>query len=475
MGEEELSQGAVWEAAAFAARYRLGNLAALIDVPLAEQNPSAPDRADAETLRTRFESFGWRASIVDGHDLDALCQRLDVIDESGEKPAALLARTVRGSGISALEHQPRRRTEGLTLAQARCALDEIGAIEVPPRGTIRPPSPPGRDPVPSVRRDPSPPSYEENDPMATDEASGNALARLAPAEPGLVVLDGQESCSTVMEKFARVFPERYFGMPCAEQNLVGAAVGLSARGKKPIIVSPAAFLTRAGDSIRMAVYSRANIKFVGLHAGSSLGGDGPSHMGLEDVALFRALGGSVVLSPCDAISTERLLEILLAHRGIAYLRTAKFPTPMIYDLGERFEIGGSRRLRSSPGDRALLVGCGVTVPLMLQTAERLARRGFPVGVLDAYSVKPLDEVGILKSAEECGRRVLVIEDHWPAGGLGEAVAAALSERGEIRVRRVAVDVIPGSGPGEEVLHQVGLHVENVTHELENLLRQGDGF
>jgi transketolase len=282
----------------------------------------------------------------------------------------------------------------------------------------------------------------------------------------VVALDGDTKNSTFAEDFLKACPDRYFEMYIAEQNMAGTAVGLSARGRKPFCSTFAAFWTRAADQIRMAAYSRANVTFVGSHAGVSIGEDGPSQMGLEDLGLFRALADSVVLYPCDAVSTEALVEALIPQQGISYLRTTRAALPVVYDAGTAFPIGGSRVLRESASDRVCVVAAGITVHEALRAAEALATSNVAVRVVDAYSIRPLDAGGLRAAARACGGRLLTVEDHWPAGGLGEAVTSALADDAGVRVRSLAVRGTPGSGPPAWQLERAGIDAAAIRKAVE---------
>lgn len=467
LGDGELAEGSVWEAAELAGHYKLGNLVAICDINRLGQSGPTMWQHHTEIYRARFEAFGWKTHVVDGHDLDALCPLYDSIDGKADGPVAIVARTIKGKGVSFLEDKDGWHGKALSSEQAKQAYAEIGKIESLPHGAIV--APEDRVPVRSKPALPDPFDYKPAEAVATRKAYGKALARLGKAMPEIVALDGDVKNSTFAEDFAKVVPERYFDMFIAEQNMVGAAVGLSARGRVPFVSTFAAFLSRAYDQIRMAVYSRANVKFVGSHCGVSIGEDGPSQMGLEDLAMFRALGQSVVLYPSDAVSTERCVELLITHRGIGYLRTTRPATPVLYGPTDVFHLGGSMTVRQSNADRITIVGAGITLHEALKVHAELAKKGTLVRVVDAYSVKPLDREGLLAHARATGNQLLVVEDHWPEGGLGEAVAAAFSDMPDIRVHRMGVQGLPPSAPPEDTMRCARIDAAAIREKVESLI------
>ena len=449
LGDGECSEGSVWEAAQFAAMNRLDNLVALVDVNGLGQSGMSPFEHDTATLARRFQAFGWRTLEIDGHDMAAI---LTALEDSGGGPTAILARTVKGKGVSFLEGAFGWHGKALSGEEAARALAELGgadaAVTVEPRrvGDYRPAAPETEQRLQ--------PEYALGDEEATRTAFGTALKKLGARMPQLVVLDGDVKNSTRTEYFAEAYPERFFESYIAEQNMAGTALGLSASGKVPVAASFACFLSRAYDFIRMAGHSRPeHLVFCGSHAGIAIGEDGPSQMGLEDIAMFRAVYGSKVLYPCDAVSAERLTEQAVLGEGINYLRTTRSKTPVIYDADEAFPIGGSKTLRSSDHDALTIVAAGITVHEALAAYEDLKAHGVMARVIDAYSVKPLDAAAITRAAEETGR-VVVVEDHWIDGGLGEAVAAVVN--GRARVQRLAVTEEPRSGRPEELLERYGI-------------------
>lgn len=452
LGDSEMAEGSQWEAMEIAAHYRLGQLTGIIDVNRLGQVGETMWGHDVEELEKRVASFGWRTFRIDGHEME---QILDACAEAlvdRERPMMILAKTTKGKGVSFLEDQDGWHGKALNQEQFKQAAEELGEVDLSACGEIPLPEDPMPErPTPGQAPDPS---YDPGEKVATREAYGRALKRLYPAFPQAVSLDGEVSNSTKADIFGKAQEGRFFEMYIGEQNMVGAALGLSRRGKIPFVSTFAAFMTRAFDQIRMARYSQGNIKFVGSHAGVSIGQDGPSQMGLEDIAMFRAILDSVVLHPCDALSTEKLVEAAARHVGISYLRTMRQATPVIYDAGESFEIGGSKVLRESPRDAAAVVAAGATVHEALEAHEQLKKEGIFLRVIDAYSIKPIDADTLRRAAREV-KFIVTVEDHYAEGGLGESVLSALAGE-SVPVHVLAVRRMPRSGSPEELRHYEGI-------------------
>lgn len=458
LGDAECSEGSVWEAAQFAADNRLERVVAIVDVNALGQSGPAPYGHDTSVLEGRFRAFGWRVLAIDGHDMGAVALALE--ETRGSGPTAILARTIKGKGVSFLEGQERRHGKALSEAERDRALAEIAAPElglpVEPR---RVPAGSGRG---KADLSPIPLDYAMGEQVATRKAFGKALVRLGAQLDDLVVLDGDVKDSTKTQAFADAFPERFVEAQIAEQNMMGMALGMAASGKRPCVATFAAFLTRAHDFIRMGVHSRPpHLLICGSHAGVSIGQDGPSQMGLEDIAMFRALDGVTVLYPCDAVSAERLTQAALVQPGIVYLRTTRGDTPVIYECSEDFPIGGSKTLAHSGRDRLTLVAAGITVHTALEAHRRLLEQGLPTRVIDAYSVKPLDVETLQRAARET-EGLLVIEDHNRDGGLGDAVAAQVGRLG--RVFHLGVSGEPRSATPDELLARHRLSSDAIERE-----------
>ena len=405
LGDGECAEGAVWEAANAAALLGLRNLCAVVDLNRLGQSDATMHQRDAAAYARKFRAFGWEAAVLDGHDLGALLQALAGAGKAG-RPTVLLAKTVKGKGVSFIEDLDGWHGKPLKADELEKALAEVGPFpEVDARRYLRRPKKAVR-PQLGAAADFIPTDYKEK--TATRLAYGNAVRALGRVHPGVVVLDGDVKNSTYADKFFEAFPKRSVQSYIAEQNVVGMAMGFAAKGYLPFLATFAAFLTRAHDQIRMAAYSLSNIKLCGSHVGVSIGEDGPSQMGLEDLAIFRPIPGCVVLYPSDAFSAEACVREMARHKGMAYLRTTRPATPLIYGRDEVFPIGGSKTLRRSPGDAATVVAAGITVFEALKASDELKKEGLAVRVIDAYSVQPLDRDGIARAAAETGGRVVVV-------------------------------------------------------------------
>lgn len=469
LGDSEMAEGSVWEALEIARHYQLDNLTALVDVNRLGQRGETMLGHDLEAYARRVLAFGWEVFQVDGHSFPEILEALHQALKVKGRPSLILAKTIKGKGVSWLEEK--NGWHGRALGQKECeeALAEVGQVDLNHQGTIARPE--NLIPAKPTPRPAASFNYPPNARVATRRAFGNALARLGAQYPELVSLDAEVSNSTMAEIFAQAFPERFFEMYLTEQNMVGAALGLALRGKIPFVSSFAAFLTRAFDQIRMSQYSDPNLKFVGSHAGVSIGWDGPSQMGLEDLAMFRTLRNSVVLYPADAVATERLVEEMLKHRGLMYLRTTREATPILYGPEEQFPIGGLKVLRQSGRDRLTLVTAGITLFEALEAYEDLLMENVAIRVIDLYSIKPLDQAGLVQAARETGL-VLTVEDHYPEGGLGEAVRSALAGV-PVPVYSLAVSQKPKSGSPQELLDYEGISRRAIAAKVRELLDSGD--
>jgi transketolase len=469
LGDGELAEGNVWEGAAFAGHYRLDNLIALADINALGQSQRTMYEHDMEIYRRKFESEGWQTQIIDGHDVPAVLAAFDRAKAASGQPQAILARTLKGHGISFLEDKDGWHGKPLSKDQLTKALAEVGGpIEVAPDS--------GRSyerknlPAPPDFPAPPPPSYPPGSLMATREAYGHALKRIASVNPHIVALDGDVKNSTFAEIFGNAYPDRFFQAYIAEQNMISAGVGLAARGKVPFLSTFACFLSRAYDQVRMAAISRSSIKLCGSHCGVSIGEDGPSQMALEDIAMFRAIHGSTVLYPSDAYSTERLTEFAARLPGITYIRTSRPKMPLLYSANYEFPIPGFRILRQSPADRALIVAAGVTLHEALQAHELLKSQGIAIRVMDLYCVKPIDAGSIAAQLAGAGNCLITVEDHYPEGGLGEAVMSALAEADAApkHFRKLAVTGMPHSGKPEELLEAFGISRSHIVSAVQSI-------
>jgi len=462
MGDGETAEGSVWEAAAVAAHDRLDSLCAITDVNALGQSQPTQWQHDMNAYATRWSAFGWHTIVVDGHDLPAVLDALEQARRTKGRPTMILARTVKGKGISFVEGRngwhgkPLKRGEELDKA-----LAELQSQFVPEDEPAQRPESPARRqrPAPQQARLDAPP-YKLGDSVATREAYGAAIARLGAVDDRIVALDADVKNSTFSEKFEQKFPERFYQSFIAEQVMIGAAMGLAARGAIPFPSTFAAFLARAYDFIRMAAISNVNIKMAGSHAGVSIGEDGPSQMALEDLAMMRAQPNIAVLYPCDAVSTERLLEKAAYHRGPVYMRTSRPKTAVIYGPDEQFDLGGLKVLRQSAGDVATVIGAGITVFEALKAYDQLQKDGIAIRVVDLYSLQPIDAASLIRCAEETKGRLITVEDHYRAGGIGDAVATAVAARG-FTVTRLAVSEIPRSGTPDELVDHYGISARHI--------------
>jgi transketolase len=464
LGDGETAEGAVWEAAALAAHYRLGHLVATVDVNRLGQSEPTMYQHNLEIYRRRFEAFGWQAEVVDGHDIPQVLAALRRAVEDTETPSAILAKTVKGKGVSFMEDADGWHGKPVTdRTQLEQALSELGPDEpLPEPLVLAKPNATGGETAGSVAGV-APPIYNLGDAIATREAYGEGLAKLGRADRRVVALDGDCKNSTFAQTFLKEHPDRFFECFIAEQNMVGAAAGLASLGKIPFASSFACFLTRAYDFIRMASISQAGVKLCGSHAGVSIGEDGPSQMALEDLAMMRAVAGSTVLYPSDGVSAERLVALAAKTPGIVYLRTSRPKTPVIYSNDETFDVGGCKVLRTGTEDQATVVGAGVTVHEALKAYDLLMEQGIAVRVIDLYSVKPVDRNTLVKAAKETGR-VITVEDHYAEGGLGEAVHSALVGI-PCEFQRLAVDGLPRSGKSGELLDHFGISARRIAEAV----------
>ncbi|MDD9973384.1 MAG: transketolase [Candidatus Poribacteria bacterium] len=472
LGDGETAEGGVWEAAALASHYELNNLIGIVDVNALGQSQRTMYTFDVDTYCRRFEAFGWQAIGIDGHDFDDILPALEQAKASTEKPTMIVAKTFKGKGVSFLENAD--NWHGKALAQGEeldKALAELGPLsrdEVTSPLQIESPSATSVSENGSAVTECEPPDYPPDEEVATRSGYGAGLAKLGSVNPDVVALDGDTKNSTYAEQFMELHPNRYFEMFIAEQNLVGAGIGLAKRGKIPFVSTFAAFLSRAYDQIRMSAISQANIKYAGSHCGVSIGEDGPSQMGLEDVAMFRAIPGAVVLYPSDAIAAERLVAEAAAHEGIVYLRTSRPKTAILYDAAESFPIGGCKVVRESSEDKVTVVAAGVALHEALKAHEILAQDGIAIRVIDLYSIKPIDAEALQKAASETNNTLITVEDHYPEGGLGDAVLEAVATKG-IYVHKLAVTGMPRSGKPEELLEYHGISANAIAQKVKELM------
>jgi transketolase len=468
-GDSELAEGSIWEGLDKASYYKLSNFTAIFDVNRLGQRGETEYGWQVEVYRQRVEAFGCHPVVIDGHDVAQIDKALGEAREATGKPTVIIAKTIKGSGFSEVENKDNWHGKTFPPDMAERAIKELGGERRLKVKTIKPEhgEPVGTGGDGRVKL----PVYEKGTAVATRKAYGDALLALG-ARKGVVGLDGEVSNSTHADEFAKAYPDRFFEMYIAEQQLVASAVGLQVRGYKPFASTFAAFFSRAYDFIRMAAISQANIRLSGSHAGTEIGPDGPSQMALEDLASMRAIEGSTVLYPSDATSTAQLVEQMAERSGIVYLRTTRGAYPVLYDSREKFKIGGSKVLRKSASDQVALIGAGVTLYECLKAADSLAKSGVKARVIDLYSLKPVDVATLREAAKVTGGRLVVVEDHYPQGGIGATVMEALSmEPKPPRVAHLAVRGLPTSGKPEELMDAAGITARHIVRAAKGLLKK----
>jgi transketolase len=462
LGDGEIAEGSVWEAAHGAVHENLDSLCGIVDVNGLGQSRASLWDHDINAYCARWQAFGWHAIAIDGHDMDAILSAFDEARSTRGRPTMIVAKTIKGKGVSFVEGKPgwhgKPFKKGEEFEGALAELEQHFVPEELPAAQPRArevPRPATKSPAPL-----GPPAYALGDKVATREAYGTAIARLGTNDERIVGLDADVGNSTFTETFEHQHPKRFFEAYIAEQLMVGASMGLAARGAIPFAATFAAFFSRASDFVRMAAIGHNNIKLAGSHAGVSIGEDGPSQMALEDLAMMRAQPNITVLYPCDAVSTDRLVERMAYHNGPAYMRTSRPKTPVIYGPDDTFDIGGLNVLREAGSDVATVIGAGVTVFEALEAHDLLSKQGITIRVIDLYSVQPIDTATLVRCARETKGRLITVEDHYPGGGIGDAVAAAVAGHG-FAVHRLAVREIPRSGAPEQLLDYYGISARHI--------------
>lgn len=469
LGDSEMAEGSNWEAFDKAQYYKLNQLIAILDMNRLGQRGPTDLGWNGEAYAARAQAFGWKAIVLDGHDLNAIDQAYAEALASSDRPTLLVAKTEKGRGVDFVDNKENWHGKAFDKEQAQTAIAELGGER---SIIIQSPKPESKEPSsPTADKPLRLPVYKVGDQEETRKAYGDALVALGASRPDIVAADGEVSNSTYSIEFKKAYPDRFFEMFIAEQQLLGTAVGLGVMRKRVFASTFAAFFTRAFDQIRMADVSDVTMSLVGSHCGVSIGPDGPSQMGLEDIAMMRCVRNATILYPCDANQTARLLSAMADLPGISYLRTTRAKTPIIYSAEETFPIGGAKVLRQSKADRVTVVAAGITVHESLKAHEALKAENVAIRIIDAYSVKPLDADTIRRAASETQGKVIVIEDHWFEGGLGDAVLNALAEsRIEgLQVRKLAVREMPGSGTPEELVRAAGIDAEHLVEAVKNLL------
>ncbi|XP_059488720.1 transketolase-like protein 2 [Neocloeon triangulifer] len=468
LGDGESAEGSVWEALHFASYYKLDNLCVIFDVNRLGQSEPTSLQHDMETYRKRLDAFGFNALVVDGHDVEELTKAFHEASVTKGKPTAIIAKTFKGKNFPNIEDLENWHGKPLGDKSAPTIQHLTGLIKNAGPLQLHPQKPLVEDaPAVSVKNVTlsSPPNYKLGQTVATRESYGVALAKLAESNKHVIALDGDTKNSTFSDKIKKVAPERYVECFIAEQNLVGVAIGAACRDRTiPFVSTFAVFLTRAFDQIRMGAISQTNVNFAGSHCGVSIGEDGPSQMALEDLAMFRSIPGSTVFYPSDAVSCERAIELSANTKGVCFVRTSRPATAVIYANDTVFQAGKAHVVKKSAKDSVLLVGAGVTLHEALKAAETLEKEGVHVRVLDPFTIKPLDQAALIQNALECGGKVVTIEDHYPEGGLGEAMLTALAEQ-PVKVKVLAVREVPRSGPPNALIEKYGIGANSIVEAV----------
>jgi transketolase len=474
LGDGEVAEGSVWEAAQLASHYKLNNLVAILDANRLGQSEATALGHHTEIYEARFKAFGWETVVVDGHDVKELLAAFEKAAATKDKPFAIVARTFKGRGVSFLENKDGWHGKPLKKGEEESkAIAEIEAAGVATDFQFKIDKP-AHDQLTHVEPDPMAlPSYTETDQVATREAYGTALVKLGASNRDVVALDADTKNSTFSDRFLKQFPDRFFECYIGEQNMISVAGGLAARGKVPFASSFAVFLGRGFDQVRMSGISKLNLKLCGSHVGVSIGEDGPSQMGLEDLALYRTIPNCVVFYPSDAVSAENAVKLAAEHQGMAYIRTSRPKTKVIYANDEKFEIGKAKVVKSGKSDKILIATAGITLFEAFKAAEELEKNGIGVRILDLFTIKPIDAAALIEHGKAVGGKILTVEDHYLEGGIGEAVSSAVSEH-DIKVRRVGVTEVPRSGPPDALVAKYGIDATAMARLGSNaILRTGN--
>lgn len=472
-GDGELAEGQIWEAANFAAHEKLDNLIAILDINRLGQSQETMFGHNIDEYIRKFKAFDFEVIAIDGHNYEEIDQALQAVQKPNGRPYAIVMKTFKGHGVSFLENKDGWHGKALKKDELETAVKELGTIDDTLRFQLKKPQQ-NKLPQFAVGINDTGITFESGKEYATREVFGEVLAKLGEQNKAIYALDGDVMNSTFTETFKKAHPGRFVEAYIAEQNMVSVAAGLSRMGKIPFVATFAAFLTRAADQIRMARVSEANIKFIGSHVGVSIGEDGPSQMGLEDIALFGALPDSVVLQPCDAVSTAKLVPQMATHQGFSYMRTLRPKTPLLYKSDDNFAIGGSKILRSSDNDLLTVAATGITVFEALEAADALQKENISIRVVDFYSIHPIDSVTLKKCIAETEQKVLItVEDHFMHGGFGDFVMSALS--GEGQVIKIAVRKISQSGTKDELMNDAGIDASHIVSKVKSVLKKAAAF
>lgn len=474
VGDGESAEGSIWEAIHFAGHYNLNNLCVIFDVNRLGQSEATSLAHDTDTYRKRLEAFGLHAIVVDGHNVDELAKAFHLARTNTDKPTAIVAKTFKGRNFPKIEDaenwhgKPLGAESDRVIEHLRTLIKNTGPLQLAPKKPLTEDAPVVD--ISKIKMS-APPAYKPSDIIATRQAYGTALVKIATNNPRVIALDGDMKNSTFSEQMKKVDPSRFIECFIAEQNLVGVAIGAACRDRTVAFVSTfATFLTRAFDQIRMGAISQSNVNFVGSHCGVSIGEDGPSQMGLEDIAMFRAIPTSTVFYPSDAVACERAIELAANTKGITFVRTSRPATAIIYPNDHVFQVGKATVVKKSENDQVLLIGAGVTLNESLAAATELAKTGVGARVLDPFTIKPIDTETILRNARECGGRIITVEDHYPAGGIGEAVASALAMQRDIIIKQIAVQQVPRSGTPAQVMDHCGISAAHIVKAVQEVIK-----
>jgi len=473
MGDGESMEGNIWEALNFAGFYKLDNLCAIIDVNRLGQSEPAPLQHDMDTYKKRLLSFGFNAIVVDGHDVEELCKAFHEAENTKGMPTCILAKTMKGKNFPDIEN--------LLNWHGKALGDKTDAMVQHLQGLLTNPDAPNLPILSPVEDAPAvdiagvtlsaPPAYTKGENLATRQAYGNALAKIATSSKAVVALDGDMKNSTFSQTILKVDKDRFIECFICEQNMIGVGIGVACRDRTVAFASTfSAFLTRAFDNLRMGVLSQTNINVVGSHCGISIGEDGPSQMALEDLAMFQSLPGCTVFYPSDAVATERATELAANTRGICFIRVGRPAVPVVYENDEQFAIGKAKIVRSSDDDKVLVVAAGITLVEAMKAADQLKEQGVNVRVLDPFTIKPLDIQAIQENAAQCGGRVVVVEDHYPEGGMGDAVLSAVATCRNVIVKKLAVNALPRSGPPAALLEMFGISATHIVRACNDIAK-----
>ncbi|XP_017874633.1 PREDICTED: transketolase-like protein 2 [Drosophila arizonae] len=475
VGDGESAEGSIWESLHFASHYELDNLCVIFDVNRLGQSEPTSLQHRMDVYRERLEAFGFNALVVDGHDVEELCKAFHCASVTKNKPTAIIAKTLKGKDFPDIEDLDNWHGKALG-AKAACVIKSLQSQIVNPNVKLTPKKMCKGSLAPEVDitniKLCAPPNYKLGDKVPTRLAYGTALAKVAADNDRVIALDGDTKNSTYSDRLRNAYPERYIECFIAEQNLVGVAIGATCRRRTVAFVSTfATFFTRAFDQIRMGAISQTNVNFVGSHCGCSIGEDGPSQMGLEDIAMFRSIPGSTVFYPSDAVSTERAVELAANTKGICFIRTSRPETCVIYNNDDTFAIGRGRVVRQKPSDEVLLIGAGITLDECISAAEQLEKECITARVIDPFTVKPLDVELIVEQGKQCGGRVVVVEDHYQQGGLGEAVLSALAEHRNFVVKHLFVPTVPRSGPPAVLVDMYGISARHIVAAVNAIIKK----